>query len=188
LIIEFVKKLCMQRFFHIWGLTILIQFFHKHFKFVFHLHSFNMGLIFSHSRISTYINTIFPQAFQVCVSIFIHLIWVWLTNPYLCMNIYIAKGSCFRKLQQGLVLPSCFHSRIDYVQCSCTYVKLKVLEFKLVANTYTTQAITSLNLFINTLWPLGATLINVKRPKGATIFIDVIGFYYIYTQFIFLYL
>ncbi len=82
---------------------------------------------FSHSRISTYINTIFLQAFQVCVSISIHLIWVWLTNPYICVDIYIAKGSCFRKLQQGLVLPRCFHSRIDYVQCSCTYFKLKVL-------------------------------------------------------------
>jgi hypothetical protein len=70
--------------------------------------------IFSHLRISTYIITIFPQAFQVCVSIFIHLI---------CVDIYITKGSCFKKL----VLPSCFHSRIYYVLCSCTYFKLKVL-------------------------------------------------------------
>jgi hypothetical protein len=38
-------------------------------------------------------------------------------------------------------------------------------------------------LFYYALWPLEATLINVKRPKGATTFIDVTGFYYYYIFF-----
>jgi hypothetical protein len=35
-------------------------------------------------------------------------------------------------------------------------------------------------MFYYTLRPLEAVLINVKRPKGASTFIDVTGFYYYY--------
>jgi hypothetical protein len=39
-------------------------------------------------------------------------------------------------------------------------------------------------VFSYVLWPQEATLINVKRPKGATTFIDVTRFYYYYISFL----